>query len=207
MGTNADHQRAWRQRQKAKLADLERQVLTIRRRRPRRAKPTTSEANDFIRKLLDFTGEYCIRADAWRKTNPPISADDREALMHRIHQCANELSELAQSFLPDLPDATPVEAERKRKAVKAVETVQARPSLAWKEWEEDPRELRAPARNDTYCISNISPHGFAITVFRRGPRGGKSYRQFEPVTTLKQAKALCERHYAQPYSMGGFKRL
>src|SRR5262245_59844070 len=46
MGDNADHQRAWRQRQKAKLAELERQVLTIRRRRPRRAKPTANNANE-----------------------------------------------------------------------------------------------------------------------------------------------------------------
>jgi uncharacterized protein YggL (DUF469 family) len=100
MATNADHQRAWRQRQKAKLAELERQVLTIRRRRPRRAKPS-GEANDFIRELLEFTRDYCDRANDWHaKGKPRLSAEDRTTLMERIHQCANELSVLAQSFLP-----------------------------------------------------------------------------------------------------------
>jgi len=103
MGTNADHQRAWRQRQKAKLAELERQVRIMRRprhRRPRQAKPT-GEANDFIRELLTFMADYLNRINCWRKTNPPLSAEDRAVLMDRIHWCANELSKLAQDFLPE----------------------------------------------------------------------------------------------------------
>src|SRR5262245_9417873 len=68
--------------------------------RPRRAKPT-GEANDFIRELLEFTRDYCDRANEWRaKGKPRLSAEDRTTLMERIHQCANELSVLAQSFLP-----------------------------------------------------------------------------------------------------------
>src|SRR5262245_15297637 len=109
MATNADHQRAWRQRQKAKLAELERKVLTIRPRRPRRAKPT-GEANDFIHELLTFTSDYIERADAWRE-QAQLSAEDREALWDRIDSCADDLSELAQNFLPT----------RKRKGAKASE--------------------------------------------------------------------------------------
>src|SRR5262249_61242883 len=97
MATNADHQRAWRQRQKAKLAELERQVLTIRPRRPRRAKPT-GEANDFIGELLEFTGDYINRANAWGE-KAQLDAEDRTEGMGRIHHCATELSTLAQSFL------------------------------------------------------------------------------------------------------------
>jgi hypothetical protein len=117
VATNADHQRAWRQRQKAKLAELERQVLTMRRRRPRRAKPTTNDANEWIRELGDFTSDYLSRVNVWRETHPPLSAKDRAVLMETFHFYANELSMLAQSFLPDLPESAP-EPTRKRKTTR-----------------------------------------------------------------------------------------
>src|SRR5262249_23624800 len=76
---------------------------------PRRAKPT-GEANDFIGELLEFTGDYINRANAWRE-KAQLDAEDRTEVMGRIHQCANELSTLAQSFLTD---ATPPTRARKR---------------------------------------------------------------------------------------------
>jgi hypothetical protein len=106
VATNADYQRAWRQRQKAKLAELQRQVLTIRRQRPRQAK-LTGEANDFIHELLTLTSDYINRTNVWRERQVKLDAEDREALRHSIHQCANELSMLAQSFLPELTESAP----------------------------------------------------------------------------------------------------
>jgi hypothetical protein len=107
--SNAERQARWRERQKAKLDELERQVLTIRPRRPRRAKPT-GEANDFIRELLDFSADYTNRANVWRE-KVRLDAEDQQALWETIHHVVNELSELAKGFLPT----------RKRKAAKSVE--------------------------------------------------------------------------------------
>jgi hypothetical protein len=114
VATNADHQRAWRQRQKAKLAELQRQVLTMRRRRPRRAKPTTNDANEWIRELGDFTSDYLSRVNVWRETHPPLAAKDRAVLMETFHFYANELSMLAQSFLPE----SAPQPRRKRKTTR-----------------------------------------------------------------------------------------
>ena len=55
------------------------------------------EANDFIREALEFTATFDKKLRTWACA-ADMSAEERQALVRGIHQCANELTLLAQSL-------------------------------------------------------------------------------------------------------------
>jgi len=55
------------------------------------------EANDFIREALEFTATFDNKLRTWACA-VDMPTEDRQALVQSIHQCANELTLLAQSL-------------------------------------------------------------------------------------------------------------
>lgn len=55
------------------------------------------EVNDFIREALEFTATFDNKLRTWACATD-MSTEDRQALVQSIHQCANQLTLLAQSL-------------------------------------------------------------------------------------------------------------
>jgi hypothetical protein len=90
MGTNADHQRAWRQRQKAKVAALEARPL-----RKGRKRRDDDPVNSLISEAFEFVLDYGPRVAAQRNT---LAEDGRHALIRSLHQVANDILQVAQGL-------------------------------------------------------------------------------------------------------------
>ena len=74
------------------------------------------KANTFIRRALEFTSDYANGFRAWQKI-ANVSDEEREALADTLHQCANELSILAQEvqgFTATIDDDAAAEQPKKR---------------------------------------------------------------------------------------------
>jgi hypothetical protein len=61
-------------------------------------KTDDDEVAQFIGDLLDFTFNFSQRITAWREGGPDCGQEPRDALMHTIHQCADEVLRLAQAI-------------------------------------------------------------------------------------------------------------
>jgi hypothetical protein len=100
--TGAERMRRSRERRKAQAAAA---PIEIPRARLPKALAQTHygqevEANDFIRPLLEFTVSYCNSLENYHRRN--FSPEDCEVLMETLHERANELHKVAQTFLDDL---------------------------------------------------------------------------------------------------------
>src|SRR6478735_1161096 len=98
MGTNADHQRAWRQRQKLRIAALE----ASKPKKNRLAKDG-EPISALISELLAIKLEFLPRVEATvAALGSRIDNELRDGLFDTLHAVANEMSRVAQS-LPTEP--------------------------------------------------------------------------------------------------------
>jgi hypothetical protein len=62
------------------------------------SKTDDAKVAQLIGDLLEFTFNYCQQITAWRESGPDCGPEPRDALMHTIHQCADEVLRLAQAI-------------------------------------------------------------------------------------------------------------
>lgn len=95
MGTNADHQRAWRQRLKLRIAQLE-----AARPRKNRLGEEDDPVNALIAELIQIEAELLPRVAATvAALGSGLDPKAREGLFDTLHEVANEMSKVAQSLM------------------------------------------------------------------------------------------------------------
>ena len=191
MGTNADHQRAWRQRQKLRIAALE----ASKPKKNRLAKDG-EPISALISELLEIMLEFLPRVEATvAALGSRIDNELRDGLFDTLHAVANEMSRVAQS----LPTEPILRKDRVtghlRQPERKVATETATKTLTWVN---DGRETVAKLPRGSYYVvypTRTIP-GYAAQR-RTASRIGAGDINIGRADTIDRAKALCERHYAR----------